>query len=90
MKVVAKTTDKDLENFQLNMQKSALQNVPITALNSQANAQGAVTVQKTLQQVLMHTTRTAFSEGAKTTFRRMDQAMNERFGPLLFLHHQLR
>ena len=81
MKVIAKTTDKDFEDFQLNMQKSALQNVPITTLISQARAQGAVAVQKTLQHVLMHTATTAFSEGAKTTFRHMGQAMNERFGP---------
>ena len=38
-------------------------------------------MQKTLQHVLMHTATTAFSEGAKTTFRHMGQAMNERFGP---------
>ena len=81
MKVIANTTDKDFEDFQLNMQKSALQNVPITTLISQARAQGAVAVQKTLQHVLLHTATTAFSEGAKTTFRHMGQAMNERFGP---------
>jgi len=63
------------------MQKAALQNVPITTLISQARAQGAVPVQKTLQHVLMHTATTAFSEGAKTTFRHMGQAMNERLGP---------
>ena len=39
MKVIANTTDKDFEDFQLNMQKSALQNVPITTLISQAKAQ---------------------------------------------------
>ena len=38
-------------------------------------------MQKTLQHVLLHTATTAFSEGAKTTFRHMGQAMNERFGP---------
>ena len=81
MKVIANTTDKDFEDFQLNMQKSALQNVPITTLISQARAQGSVAVQKTLQHVLLHTATTAFSEGAKTTFRHMGQVMNERFGP---------
>ena len=91
MKIIARTTDKYFEYFQLNMQKAALQNVPIATLISQARAQGAVPVQNTLQHVLMHTATTAFSEGAKTTFRHMGQAMNERFGPLLyFLHHQLR
>ena len=81
MKIIAKTTDKDFEDFQLNLQKAALQNVPITTLISQARAQGSEKVQKTLQHVLMHTATTAFSEGAKTTFRHMGQAMNERFGP---------
>jgi hypothetical protein len=81
MKIIAKTTDKDFEDFQLNLQKAALQNVPITTLISQARAQGAEAVQKTLQHVLMHTATTAFSEGAKITFRHMGQAMNERFGP---------
>ena len=51
IKVLAKTTDKDFEDFQLNMQKAALQNTSITALISQARAQGATTVQKTLQHV---------------------------------------
>ena len=81
MRIIANTTDKDFEDFQSNMQKAAIQNVPITTLIHQARAQGAVAVQKTLQHVLMHTATTAFSEGAKTTFRHMGQAMNERFGP---------
>ena len=73
------------------MRKAALQNMPITTLISQAKAQGAVAVQKPQQHVLMHTATTAFSEGAKTTFRHMGQAKNERFGPFsVFLHHQLR
>ena len=46
-----------------------MQKVPITTLISQAKAQGNVAVQRTLQHVLMHTATTAFSEGAKTTFR---------------------
>ena len=82
MKIIAKTTDKDFEAFQYNMQKAALQNVPITTLISQARAQGAEAVQKTLQHVLLHTATTTFSEGAKTTFRHMGQAMNGKFGPL--------
>ena len=81
MKIIAKTTDKDFEAFQLSLQKAAIQNVPITSLISQAKAQGCVAVQRTLQHVLMHTATTAFSEGAKTTFRHMGGAMNERFGP---------
>ena len=81
MKILANTTDKDFEDFQLNLQRAAIQNVPITALISQAKAQGCVAVQKTLQHVLMHTATTAFSEGAKTTFRHMGGAMNDRFGP---------
>ena len=55
--------------------------MPITTLISQAKAQGNAAVQRTLQHVLMHTATTAFSEGAKTTFRHMGQAMNDRFGP---------
>ena len=81
MKIIAKTIDKDFEDSQFNPQKVALENVPITTLISQARAQGAEAVQKRLQHVLMHTATTAFSEGAKTTFRHMGQAMNERFGP---------
>ena len=81
MKILAKTTDKDFEDFQSNLQKAALQNVPITTLISQARSQGAEAVQKTSQHVLMHTATTAFSEGAKTTFQHMGRAMHERFGP---------
>ena len=46
MKSIAKTTDKDTEAFQLNLQRAAIQNVPITTLISQAKAQGAVAVLK--------------------------------------------
>ena len=79
--IISRTTDKYFEDFQLNLQKSSLHNALITTLISQARAQGAEKVQKTLQHVLMHTATTAFSKGAKTTFRHMGQAMNERFGP---------
>ena len=81
MKLIAQTTDKDFEAFQYNLQRAAIHNVPITTLISQAKAQGNAAVQRTLQHVLMHTATTAFSEGAKTTFRHMGQAMNDRFGP---------
>ena len=81
MKILAKTTDKHFEAFQLNLQKAAIQNVPITSLISAAHAEGCMEVHKTLQHVLMHTATVAFSEGAKTTFRHMGGAMNERFGP---------
>ena len=81
MKLIAQTTDKDFEAFQHNLQRAAIHNVPITTLISQAKAQGNAAVQRTLQHVLMHTATTAFSEGAKTTFRHMGKAMNDRFGP---------
>ena len=84
MKIIAKTTDKDFEEFQATMQKAAIKNVPITTLICEARCQGAVAVQTTLQHVLMHTATTAFSEGQKVTFRHMGQAMNERFGPFSF------
>ncbi len=48
MRVLAKATDKDLEDFQANIQKAALRNVPITTLISEGRAQGAIAVQKTL------------------------------------------
>ena len=60
MKIIAKTTDKDFEDFQFNIQKAALQNVPITALISQARAQGAEAAQTTLQRVLSHAATTVF------------------------------
>ena len=81
MKLIAQTTDKDFEAFQYNLQRAAIHNVPISTLISEAKAQGNAAVQRTLQHVLMHTATTAFSEGAKTTFRHMGQAMNDRFGP---------
>jgi hypothetical protein len=81
MRVLANTTDKDSVDFQLNMQKAALQNTFITGLISQARAQGATAVQKTLQHVLMHTTNAPMTEGSKVVIRHMGQAMNERFGP---------
>jgi hypothetical protein len=81
MRVLAKTTDKDFVVFQLNMQKAALQNTSITGLISQARAQGATAVQKTLQHVLMHTANAPMTEGSKVVIRHMGQAMNERFGP---------
>ena len=59
MKVLAKTTDKDFQDFQLNMQKAALENMSITGLISQDRAQGATAVQTTLAQLQssMDTTR---------------------------------
>ena len=44
MRVLAKTTDKDFEDFQLILQKAALQNTSITGLIAQARAQGAPAV----------------------------------------------
>ena len=84
MRVLAKSADKDFFDFQLNklnMQKAALQNTSITGLISQARAQGATAVQKTLQHVLMHTANAPMTEGNKVVIRHMGQAMNERFGP---------
>ena len=57
MRVLAKATNKDFEDFQLNIQKAAMQNTSITGLISEAKAQCATAVQKTLQHVLMHTDR---------------------------------
>jgi len=54
MKIITKTTDKYFEGFQLNMQKAAIQNVPITTLISQAKAQGAVAVQNTTTRTDAH------------------------------------
>ena len=42
MKTIAKTTAKDIDAFQLNLQRAATQNVPITTLIGQAEAQGAL------------------------------------------------
>ena len=81
MQGIAKTTDKDVEDFQMNMQKAALQNTSITGLISQARAQGATGVQKLLQHVIMHTANAPMTEGNKIVIRHMGQAMNERFGP---------
>ena len=81
MQVLANTTDKDFQDFQLNLQKAALQNTSITGLISEASAQGATAVQKTLQHVLMHTANAPMTEGNKIVIRHMGQAMNERFGP---------
>ena len=81
MRVPAKTTDKGSFDCHLNMQKAALQNTSITGLISQARAQGATPVQKTLQHVLMHTANAPMTEGSKVVIRHMGQAMNERFGP---------
>ena len=90
MGVLAKITDKDFEDFQLNIQKAAMQNTSITGLISAAKAQGATSVQKTLQHLLMHTANAPMTEGSKITIRHMGQAMNERFGPLfVFLYDQL-
>jgi len=81
MQVLANTTEKDFQDFQLNMQKAALKNTSITGLISEARAQGATAVQKTLQHVLMHTANAPMTEGNKIVIRHMGQAMNERFGP---------
>ena len=59
MRVLASATDKDFQDFQMNTQKAALSNVPITRLISQGRAQGATAVQKTLQHVLTHSAKTA-------------------------------
>ena len=81
MRVLAATTDKDFQDFQLNLQKASLQNTSITGLIAQARAQGATAVQKTLQHVLMHTANAPMIEGNKVVIRHMGQTMNERFGP---------
>ena len=39
MKIIAQTTDKNMEAFQFNLQKAAIHIVPITTLISQAKAQ---------------------------------------------------
>ena len=81
MRVLAKTTDKDFEDFQMNLQKAALRNMSITELIGQARAQGATAVQTTLQHVLMHTANAPMTEGNKVVIRHLGQAMDERFGP---------
>ena len=81
MRVLAKATNKDFEDFQLNIQKAAMQNTSITGLISEAKAQGATAVQKTLQHVLMHTASAPMTEGNKIVIRHMGQAANERLGP---------
>jgi len=81
MRVLAKTTDKDFHDFQMSMQKAATDNTSITGLISQARAQGAAHVQKTLQHMLMHTANAPMTEGNQVVVRHMGQAMNERFGP---------
>ena len=53
----------------------------ITGLISAAKAQGATSVQKPLQQALMHTANAPMTEGSKITLRHMGQTLNERFGP---------
>ena len=81
MRMLANTTDKDFQDFQLNLQNAALRNMSITELIGQARAQGATAVQKTLQHVLMHTANAPMTEGNKVIIRQMGQTMNERFGP---------
>ena len=81
MRVLAKATDKDFEDFQLNIQKAAMQSTSITGLIGAAKAQAATAVQKTLQHLLMHTANAPMTEGSKITICHMCQAMNERFGP---------
>ena len=49
MKIIAQTMDNDMEAFQLNLQRAAIQSVPITTLISQAQAQLHVAVQRALQ-----------------------------------------
>ena len=91
MRVPAKATSKDFEDFQLNIQKAAMQNTSIAGLISEAKAQGATAVQKTLQHVLMHTASAPMTEGNKIVIRHMGQAANERLGPLFcILYNQLR
>ena len=81
MRVLAKTTDKDFQDFQLNLQNAAVRNMSITELIGQARAQGATAVQTTLQHVLMHTANAPMTEGNKVVIRHMGQSMNERLGP---------
>ena len=65
----AKATDKDIEDFQLNIQKATMQNTSITGLISAAKAQGATSVQKTLQHLLMHTANAPMTESDKLVIR---------------------
>ena len=46
MRVLVGTTDKDFQDFQLNLQKATLQNTSITELIGQARAQGAMAGRK--------------------------------------------
>ena len=81
MRVLAKTTDKDFRDFQLNLQNAALRNMSIAELIGQAGAQGATAVQKTLQHVLMHTANAPMTDDNKVVIQHMGRATNERFGP---------
>ena len=81
IKHLAKATDKDIADFQANMQQAALKNTSITDLISCARHQGATAVQKTLQHMLMHTANAPMTEGYKMAIRHTGQAMNTSFGP---------
>ena len=80
IRVLAKTTSKDIEDFQHNIQQAVLQNTSLTSLIGNAKSRGATNVQKTLQHLLMHTANAPFTEGYKMGFRHLGHAMNHRFG----------
>ena len=81
IRTIASLTDKDLERFQATLQQRGLQHSSMTALVAAAGQEGIVSVQKTLQHMLMCTASAPMTEGNKMTIRHMGQAMNARFGP---------
>ena len=80
MRALTGTTDKDLQYFQLNLQKAVLRNTPVTELIGQAKHQGVTAVHHTLQHILMHATNTPMTEGNIVVIRHIGQTMHQRFG----------
>ena len=80
LRLIAKATDKDFEQFQANLRASE-RGASVPALIAAAKQQKMPGVQKVLQHLLMHTTNVAMTEGNKMTIRHRGQAMNLRFGP---------
>ena len=80
LRLIAKATDKDFEQFQANLRASE-RGASVPALIVAAKQQKMPGVQKVLQHLLMHTTSVAMTEGNKMTIRHRGQAMNLRFGP---------
>ena len=65
---IAKATDKDFEQFQANLRASE-RGASVPALIAAAKQQKMPGVQKVLQNLLMHTTNVAMTEGNKMTIR---------------------